>query len=107
MRSKYEIKAQKELEAEGYIVDNKAGMGRFSKNRDFWNLFDLVAVYPRRDLRYISIKGHQGIPSQHLKDVSEFWLPDCCQKEIWHWPKRKKKTEGFIKRIINDKPDYS
>ena len=100
MRSKYEIKAQKELEKEGYFVDNKAGMARFSKNRDFFNLFDLVAVKRNQPLRYISIKGHQGIPGQHLKDVSKFWLPKCCQKEIWYWPKRKKKVEGFIKKII-------
>lgn len=100
MRSKYEVKAQKELEAEGYFVDNKAGMGRFAKNRDFFNRFDLVAVKGGKDLRWISIKGHQGIPGGHLKDVREFWLPPGNIKEIWYWPKRKKKTEEFIKRII-------
>jgi len=101
-RSKYEIKCQKQLEAEGWTVDNKAGMGRWSANRDYFNLFDIVAVKRGEPLRFISIKGHQGIPPQHHKDVSEFWLPDRCQKEIWHWPKRKKKVEGFLKRIIGD-----
>ena len=83
-RSKYEVKAQKDLESEGWVVDDKRGMGRWSKNRDFWNLFDLVAVKKGIPyLRWISIKGRQGIPGKHRKEIEAFYLPENNVKEIW------------------------
>lgn len=104
MVSKYEIKAKKELEAEGWRVDDKRGMGRFSKNRDFWNLFDLVAVRPDTVfIRWISIKGHvTGSPiTAHTKEIREFYLPPGNQKELWQHPKRKKqKASPWLKKII-------
>ncbi len=93
--SKYEIKAKKELEAQGYQVDDKRGMSRWSKNRDFWNLFDLVAIPADRSyILWLSIKGHQGIPGWHLKEIKEFKMPAGNRKEIWNYRnlKRKKKT---------------
>ena len=98
MRSKYEVRAQKDLEAEGWQVDNKAGMGRWSKNRDFFNLFDLVAIKKGQPIRYISIKGRQGIPPAHRKAVEDFWMPDCCQKEIWKRSSGKK--EYWYRQLI-------
>lgn len=103
MRSKYEIKAQKELENEGWRVDNKAGMSRWSKNRDFFNLFDLVAVKKGEAIRYISIKGHIGgsLRTAHSQEIRDFWLPPCCSKELWIWPNNKKKKE-WIKITLNN-----
>ena len=103
MRSKYEIKAQKELEAEGYFVDDKRGMSRWSKNRDFFNLFDLVAVRRSEAIRYISIKGHNrgyGVtPSGNIRnEIRDFWLPESCKKELWVWPNNKK--AAWIKEVI-------
>lgn len=83
MRSKYEVKAQKDLEKEGYIVDNKAGMGRWAKNRDFWNLFDLVAVKPGEPMRWISIKGTVGLLKSLKAEIGAFWMPPENQKELW------------------------
>lgn len=100
MRSKYEIKSQKELEAEGWQVDNKAGMSRFAKNRDFWNLFDLVAVKKGEALRWISVKGHNRGSAEHHEALKNFWLPACCQKEIWIYTKNKKKNK-IIKKVIS------
>jgi hypothetical protein len=97
MRSKYEVKAQKDLVKEGYFVDNKAGMGRWAKNRDFFNLFDLVAVKKGEPLRWISIKGKQGIPPLHRKEIEAFWLPPNNVKEIW---KRSMGKEYWYKQII-------
>ena len=84
-RSKYEIKTQKSLEAEGYLVDNKAGMGRFSKNRDYWHMFDLVAVKKGEPLRFIAVKGHNGGYSPLRELLKEFWLPENCIKELWRY----------------------
>lgn len=100
MRSKYEIKAQKELEAEGYRVDNKAGMSRWSSNRDFWNLFDLVCVKRGEPMRWISIKGHGGNYRENIKAIEEFWLPENNTKEQWRWPKNKKKM--WIKKLLTN-----
>lgn len=108
MRSKYEIKCQKELETEGWFIDNKAGMSRWSKNRDFFNLFDLVAVKKGEAIRYISIKGHNrgyGVtPSGDIRnEIKYFWLPECCIKELWVWPNNKKQ-KGWIKEVIPNEP---
>jgi len=101
MRSKYEVKAQKELEAEGYLVDNKSGMGRWSKNRDFWNLYDLVAYKPHQ-IRYISIKGHIGgsLRTAHTAELSKMVFPKGCTNEFWEFPNTKKKE--WVKRILKE-----
>jgi len=105
VRSKYEILAQKELEKEGWKVDNKAGMGRWSKNRDFWNLFDLVALKDGEGLRWISIKGVDGgfanakTGENHREDLKAFRLPEGNIKELWWWSKSKK-DPGWRKIII-------
>ena len=89
-RSKYEIKAQKSLEKEGYLVDNKAGMSRWSANRDFWHLFDLVAIKKGKKLRYIAIKGHGGGYSELREKLKVFWMPKSCIKELWRYTDTKK-----------------
>jgi len=100
-RSKYEIRAQKELEKQGYEVDNKAGMARWAKNRDFWNVFDLVAKKEGDPLRWISIKGTMGVTKKHRKEVKECWLPDGNTKEIW--ARSKGKSKYWNKVILKKK----
>lgn len=96
--SRYEFRAQKELEADGWIVDNKRGMGRWSKNRDFFNLFDLVAVKKGHPLRWISIKGRMGIPSAHRKEIEDFWLPAGNIKETWS--RSQGKSSYWSKKVV-------
>jgi len=98
MVSKYEVKAGKELEADGWRVDTKRGMGRWSKNRDFFNIFDLVAVKKPFPIRWISIKGRAGVPRKHREEVEAFWLPENSVKEIWSRSQSKKKY--WNKKII-------
>lgn len=98
MVSKYEIRAKKELEAEGWRVDDKRGMSRFSKNRDFWNLFDLVCVKRGEPMRWISIKGHNSNQRGHREAIQDFWLPEGNIKELWRWPGNKQKT--WIKTLL-------
>jgi len=98
-RSPYEKLAQDQLEKDGWKVDNKCGMGRWSKNRDFFNIFDLVAVKKGFPVRWISIKGLAGVPSWHRKEVEAFWFPLKGHiKEIWSRSQSKKK--GWNKKII-------
>ena len=100
MRSRYEIKCQKQLEAEGYIVDYKTRPSFYAVNVDYFNLFDIVAVKKGKPVRWISIKGHAGVPPKHREAIKKFPLPkQGNSKEIWHWPKRKKKKEDWIKEI--------
>lgn len=98
MVSKYEIKAKKELEADGWVVDDKRGMGRWAKNRDYFHCFDLLAKKRGYDkLRWISIKGRAGVPKLHLEQVRNCWLPKGNVKEIWSRSQSKKK---YWKKVI-------
>jgi hypothetical protein len=104
MRSIYEIKAHKELEAQGWNVDYKVRPFRPRKgfHVDFFNLFDLMAHRAGDPLRFISIKGHAGVPGKHRRAVEAFWLPESCQKEIWHYipDVNDKRTTKVIKEVI-------
>lgn len=104
MRSKYEAKCEKELKEEGWLVDTKKGMSRFATERDYWHLFDIIAVKKGCSLRFISVKGHNRGSKEHHEALKNFWLPDSCQKEIWIWPNNKKKKE-WIKKIIPNNSD--
>ena len=101
MRSKYEIKANKELVAVGYRVDTKAGMSRWSENRDFFNLFDLVAISPdKKKIHWISIKGRAGIKEEHRREIEDFKMPKNNIKEIWARSQTKKKEHYWHKVIV-------
>ncbi|MBI2110673.1 hypothetical protein HYT51_02740 [Candidatus Woesearchaeota archaeon] len=104
MVSKYEVRAKKELEAEGWRVDDKRGMSRWSKNRDFFNLWDLVAVKKGEALRWISIKGTMGAIESHREEIRSFWLPENNVKEIWWWSDSKK-NKGWRKVVIPNNSD--
>lgn len=84
-RSKYEIKAQKELEEARWVVDYKARPFRCPKGYriDYFGLFDLMA-YKGGVIRFIAIKGHQGVPSKLRKGIEAFATKEpWVQKEIW------------------------
>ena len=97
-RSPYEKLAQDELEETGHIVDNKIGMNRWAKNRDYFHIFDLIAVKKGFPVRWISIKGLAGVPSKHKKAIQDFWFPEGNVKEIWSRSQSKK--GGWNKQII-------
>lgn len=86
-RSKFEIKAQKELEADGYTVDWKIRPPRPHPyyNTDYFNLFDLLAHKAGKPLRWISIKGKAGIPTPHRRAIENFAMPKGNKKEIWYY----------------------
>ena len=87
MRSKYERKAQKELEAKGWLVDWKIrSSGRKNPKGyrvDYFGLFDLLCYRIGNSLRWISIKGHAGVPRAHKEEIRAFGLPRGNIKEIW------------------------
>lgn len=87
MVSKYEVKAKKVLEAQGWRVDDKRGMSRWSKNRDYFNLFDLLAVRAGDPIRWIAIKGHHGGYNELREKIKDFFLPMGNSKELWRYTK--------------------
>ena len=89
MRSIYEIKAQKILEAEGFRVDYKIRPRICPRGYsvDYWGLFDLLA-YKNGVIRFISVKGKAGVPQKHRKMIEGFNEPAGCTKEIWVFRKR-------------------
>lgn len=84
MRSKYEIKAHKELLKQGYRVDYKTRPFRVPKgyNVDFFGLYDLLALDSKQNLHFITVKGHQGVPSALRKQIADFTINRII-KEIW------------------------
>src|SRR5690242_18762797 len=97
-RSKYEIKAHKESEAQGYEVDYKSRPGRPMRNykTDFFNRFDLLAHRGDAPLRMISIKGHAGVPRAHRKAIEDFHVSIGIQKEIWSYGANKRVRREVI-----------
>jgi len=93
-RSKLEIKAHKELEKKGYIVDYKARPFRVPRGYqvDYFGLFDLLA-YKDGNIRLIAIKSAKtsGRDTRILKDkIKEFKLTNKhLTKEIWIYRKLK------------------
>lgn len=86
MRSKYEIRAQQELQNEGYTVDWKIRptFNPRGYNIDFFGCFDLIAIHPDVDyIRWISIKGVAGNRAANIKECEAVKLPKGSQKEIW------------------------
>ena len=96
MRSKYEKKCQKELEVEGWLVDWKIRpSGRKMPKGygvDYFSLFDIMAIWPKKEsvLRFISVKGHGGVPKAHRTAIEKFKMPKSCIKEIWVYGRNKK-----------------
>lgn len=89
------------MEKLGFRVDNKAGMSRWSDNRDFFNLFDLCAISPdKKFIHWISIKGKAGIPDWHLQEIKAFILPPNNIKEIWGRSTSKDRSKYWHKIII-------
>lgn len=84
-RSKYEKKAHKILEEEGYFVDYKI-RPRFpikNYNVDYFNAFDLLAYKDGFPLRWISIKGTGGNRQANKKHIASLNFPEGNIKELW------------------------
>jgi hypothetical protein len=107
MPSKFEKKAKVELEADGWLVDTKWGMNRFSLNNDYWHIFDLLA-YQGKIIRGIAIKGQGGVPKELREKITAFKTCEHFVKELWayHQPThkgiRKKNAPYIIRKEIID-----
>lgn len=107
MRSKFEIRAQKELEKQGYRVDYKARPRRVPRNYqvDYFGVFDLMAYKPG-ELRMISIKPASNCPKSHQRDVIDILLPGGITKEIWRFdrdPSNRTKLRCRVWEFVGNK----
>ena len=85
MRSPLEIRCQRELEAEGYLVDRKARHRRTAKGYwvDFLGAFDILAYRPG-ELRLISVNTQSnGVRRRQRELIESLELPLGNTKEIW------------------------
>lgn len=102
-RSKFEIKAQKELESDGWKVDWKVSPFRTPRNYqvDYWGVFDLLAHQPNI-IRAIAIKGQGGVPQKLREAVESFEVCEHIVKEIWTYrqPTKKGKRQKNAKYVI-------
>ena len=101
MRSRFETKAQADLEEDGWFVDWKLrpSMPNPHYNTDYWHLFDLLAWKPG-ELRFISIKG-KNCPLKHKKDLQLFEVPKGVSIELWMHDREPKNKNKIRRRIIS------
>ena len=103
-RSKFEIRGQKELEAEGWIVDYKIRPSRFCPRGyqvDFFGLFDLIANHPDySSVRWIAIKGQARVPSKLRRGIEDIDLGQSNIKEIWTYYKPSKTVKRKGKKVV-------
>ena len=97
-KSKFEVRAQKVLENDGWLVDWKIRPSGWKNpkgyNVDYFGLFDLLA-YKAGKLRWIFIKGTRGILNAEREMVRKFKLPKGNTKEMWFY-RRLKGHRGFV-----------
>jgi hypothetical protein len=101
-RSKFEIKTQKTLEAEGYLIDWKIRPTRPNPyyNTDYFNLFDLIAYKEGEPVRWISVKGTMGLLKTHWQEIKDFKMPEGNQKEVWWYRKLASDKRKFVPKIV-------
>lgn len=103
-RSRFEIRAQKKLEEDGWFVDYKIRPRIVPKgyNVDFFGLFDLIAVrFPDEPIRWISVKG-KGSHTAHRREVKKFDMPEGNVKELWRYdrdPEDKRKLRRRVRKF--------
>lgn len=86
--SRSELKAVKELEADGWLVHRVKGSSKWNKNVDMFSLFDLCAKKDSVTL-WIQVKTNKKPP---LDKYSKFKEEYCCEYEnveVWVYTDRK------------------
>ena len=102
-RSKYEIRAHKELEERGWEVDWKVRPGGPIRgyNVDFFGLFDIIAYKPRLPLRCISVKPAKNVSVEHQRAL-KMWNPaGIFTIEIWKYDRDPKNKSKIRRRILS------
>ena len=99
-----ERRAKKELESIGWLVDKARGSMRWSKNNDFFNMWDLIAIRGGI-LRFIQVKTNNKPKLDKFINWRNKWVgaySDCIICEIWiYYEKNKaKKWKGWRKIVI-------
>jgi hypothetical protein len=115
--NKYELKAQRELEREGFLVQRAPPSYRWNKQTDLFRLFDIIAVKKNTRTRYIQVKANRT-PTQKEKESLNgfrhycyFELPKGIFKfgeviqigevEWWcYWEKGKRKNKQGWEKIV-------
>jgi len=97
-----ELRAFKELESDGWIVE-KAKMGsKFEKNKDFFHLFDLLAIKKirrRTIIRWIQVKSNvcPKYVREAIKGFAETYFDKSNFAEVWVYKDR----DGWQKYPMN------
>ena len=108
--------AQKELEADGWLVQRAPGSTRFSKQVDLFGLFDLICIlpdngeWPSLKRKYIQIKANRKPTREERKKLKWFDSHCCCSYhpespidsvEWWvYWNRGKRKSKQGWEKII-------
>ena len=99
---KSEIKCEKELTNEGWLVHRVKGSSKFNKEVDIFGLFDILAIKiekKKQKRKWIQVKTNKKLYGKQLKPFKDF-KKDYCDVmdnvEVWSWFNYK----GWFKKII-------
>lgn len=90
-------KIMKQLRDAGWLVSIVERPTRFNRNKDMFNLFDLVAVKGPY-IKFIQAKTNQWGSMKHIKEFTANHGSEFLSCEVWQW----KDYDGMYSRILND-----
>lgn len=91
-----EIKTRNALEAVGFDVILAPNPTKYSKQNDFFGLFDAIAI-SKNEVKLIQVKSNQTAKPYEREAIQEFECPESCSKELWIWKDRVK--QPIIKKL--------
>lgn len=83
-----EKQAKEKLETNGWLVERAKMGGRFQKNKDFFHLFDLIAIKKKNNITYhkwIQVKSNRCPKKvrEQIKEFSDKYLGETDIAEVW------------------------
>lgn len=96
-----ELRAYKELIADGWLVEKVKYPGKWAKRVDMYGMFDILALKKIEGIthhRYIQIKANRKPKLRGFRDWKEQYADDRISVEIWVWHDRSR--TGFEKFVL-------
>lgn len=90
--NKAELRAVKELEAEGFLVYRVPPSRLYQTGQDIFSIFDMVAKKASKTI-WLQIKSNRKPNMQPFKEFKEKWCNALDSVQVWVWVDR----EGFTK----------
>jgi hypothetical protein len=93
------LKAIKELEADGWLVDTVEKTNRWAKQRDLFNIADLCCI-KKGIIKFVQVTTNQPHNHKIFEEFSKKYCDEKIKLEQWVWHDYK----GFKKHEYKNEP---